>query len=198
MWEGQNNTIELTISDLALIPVCTVCQPTHCDIISLVRCYYTEQKYKCNMWLVLCFTSWNKRSHKFSIRTKSLFLSNVVHKFVYIPVSEHFSFAKIRHPPDRCHISRSWLSVVIAQVHHVLGTIKGHSKMCSFVKQHNATAVSSFEGACNWHADCRNVPQSCFQIIEEVLKIIDVCNEALLWGKTHSDGPGAPVSVPAS
>ena len=27
--------------------------------------------------------------------------------FVYIPVSEHFSFAKIIHPPDRCGISRS-------------------------------------------------------------------------------------------
>ena len=24
--------------------------------------------------------------------------------------------------------------------------------MCSFVTQHNATDVSSFEGACNWHA----------------------------------------------
>jgi hypothetical protein len=28
-------------------------------------------------------------------------------KFVYIPVSEHFSFANIIHPPDRYGISRS-------------------------------------------------------------------------------------------
>ncbi len=33
--------------------------------------------------------------------------------------------------------------------------------MCSFITQHNATDVASFEGACNWHADCRNVHQSC-------------------------------------
>ena len=86
--------------------------------------------------------SWNKRSHKFSLRTKSLFLSDFVHKFVYIPVSEHFSFAKIIHPPDRCSISRSWLnSMIITHVYLVLGTIKGHSKMCSFVTQHNASEV---------------------------------------------------------
>ena len=75
---------------------------------------------------------------------KSLFLSNVVYKFVYIPVSEHFSFVKIIHPPDRCGISRSWLnSMIITQVNLVLETMKGHSKMCSFVTQHNATDVSS-------------------------------------------------------
>ena len=28
-------------------------------------------------------------------------LSNFVHTFVYIPASEHFSFVKIIHPPDR-------------------------------------------------------------------------------------------------
>ena len=44
-----------------------------------------------------------------------------------------------------------------------LATIKGHSKMFSFIKQHNAT---SFEGTCNWHADCRNVHQSCCLWIE--------------------------------
>ncbi len=33
--------------------------------------------------------------------------------------------------------------------------------MCSFITQHNATDVASFEGACNWHADCRNVHQIC-------------------------------------
>uniref|UniRef100_A0A4W5QZQ4 Uncharacterized protein n=1 Tax=Hucho hucho TaxID=62062 RepID=A0A4W5QZQ4_9TELE len=35
------------------------------------------------------------------------FLSNFVHRFVYIPVSVHFSFAKMIHLPDRCGISRS-------------------------------------------------------------------------------------------
>jgi hypothetical protein len=30
----------------------------------------------------------------------------------------------------------------------VLGTIKSHSKMCSFVTQYNVTDVSSFEGVC--------------------------------------------------
>ena len=84
-------------------------------------------------------------SQIFSICTKSLFLSNYVYKFVYIPVSEHFSFNKIIHPPDRCGISRSWLnSMIIIQVHLVLGKIKGHSKMCRFVTQHNATDVSSW------------------------------------------------------
>ena len=108
--------------------------------------------------LVSCFISWTKISLKCSIRTKILFLSNV---------GAHFSFAKIIHPPDRCGISRSWLnSVIITQVHVGLGTIKGHSKMCSFVTQHNATDVLSFEGVCNWHADCRNFNQSCCQRIE--------------------------------
>ncbi len=38
--------------------------------------------------------------------------------------------------------------------------------MCSFITQHNATDVASFEGACSWHADCRNVHQSCCPWIE--------------------------------
>ncbi len=33
--------------------------------------------------------------------------------------------------------------------------------MSSFITQHNSTDVTSFEGAFNWHADCRNVHQSC-------------------------------------
>ena len=108
--------------------------------------------------LVPCFMSWNKISQKCSIHTKNVFLSNVAHKFVYIPVSENFYFAKIIYPPDRCGISRSWLnSVIITQVHLVLGTIKGHSKMSSFVTQHNATDVSRFGGlvqlAC-WLQEC--------------------------------------------
>ncbi len=38
--------------------------------------------------------------------------------------------------------------------------------MCSFITQHNATDVASFEGVCNWHADCRNVHQRCCPWIE--------------------------------
>ncbi len=38
--------------------------------------------------------------------------------------------------------------------------------MCSFIIQHNATDVASFEGACNSHADCRNVHQNCCPWIE--------------------------------
>ncbi len=45
--------------------------------------------------------------------------------------------------------------MIIAQVCLRLATIKGLSKMCSFITQHNATEVASFEGA-----DCRNVHQS--------------------------------------
>ena len=40
--------------------------------------------------------------------------------------------------------------MIITQVHLVLGTIKGHSKMCSFVTQHNATDVQL---AC-WLQEC--------------------------------------------
>uniref|UniRef100_A0A8C7RW49 Calsyntenin-1 n=1 Tax=Oncorhynchus mykiss TaxID=8022 RepID=A0A8C7RW49_ONCMY len=36
---------------------------------------------------------------------------------------------------------------------------------CAVLSQHNATNVSSFEGACNWHTDCINVHQSCCQRI---------------------------------
>ncbi len=56
--------------------------------------------------------------------------------------------------------------MIIAQVCLRLATIKGHSKMCSFITQHNSTDVACFEGACNWHADCRNVHQSCCLWIE--------------------------------
>ncbi len=46
--------------------------------------------------------------------------------------------------------------MIIAQVCLRLATIKGHYKMCSFIAQHNATDVASFEGACNWQANCKN------------------------------------------
>ena len=83
--------------------------------------------------------SWKKISQTFLIRTKSLFLSNVVYKFVYIPVCEHFSFPKIIHPPDRCGTSRSWLNSII---------ITQSTQKCEVL-----------------HADCRNVHQSCCQRI---------------------------------
>ena len=51
--------------------------------------------------------------------------------------------------------------MIIAQVCLRLATTKGHSKMFSFITQHNATDAASFVGACNWHGDCRNVHQSC-------------------------------------
>ena len=110
--------------------------------------------------LVPCFMSWNKYPQNFP----RLFHKHFVYEFVYIPVSEYLSFAKIIHPPG---ISRSWLNnMIITQVPLVLGTIKGHSKMCSFVTQHNATDVSCFEGTCNWHGDCSNVRHSCCRIIK--------------------------------
>jgi hypothetical protein len=43
--------------------------------------------------------------------------------------------------------------------HSVGDVTKNATKICSFVTQHNATKVSSLEGACNWHADCRTVQQ---------------------------------------
>ncbi len=56
--------------------------------------------------------------------------------------------------------------MIIAQVCLRLVTIKGQSKICLFITLHNAIDVASFEGACNWHADCRNVHQSCCPLIE--------------------------------
>ena len=83
--------------------------------------------------LAPCFMSWNRRSQKCYIHTKSWYISNVGHKFVYIPVSD-LSFDKIIHPPDRCGLSWSWLnSMIIRQVRLVLGTVKGYSKMCPTV-----------------------------------------------------------------
>ena len=66
---------------------------------------------------------------------KMLF-SHFVHKYDYILVSEHFSFAKIIHPPDRCGNQEADLnSMSITQVHLVLGTIKDNSKMCFVTTQ---------------------------------------------------------------
>jgi hypothetical protein len=76
-----------------------------------------------------CFLSWNKRFQKCSIHTNTF--SNLVH----IPISEHFSFAKIMSHLSGGWISRRWLnSMIITQVHLVPGTIKA-TKMWSCVTQ---------------------------------------------------------------
>ncbi len=71
---------------------------------------YTEQNtlyiyiyiYFILLFLSPFFMSWTQRSKTFSMYTKGLFPSNIVHKCVWIFVSEHFSFAEIIHPPHRC------------------------------------------------------------------------------------------------
>jgi hypothetical protein len=84
----------------------------------------------------------------FHTHKKICILSHFVQKCVFIPVSENFSFAKIIHPPDRCGISRSWLnSVIITQVQLVLGAIKDHTKMCSFVTQIQCHRFLEFWGS---------------------------------------------------
>ena len=118
--------------------------------------------------LVPCFMSWNKKIPEMFHAHKKTYFSKMLCTHLFTShVSVHLSFAKRIHKPDSCGISRSWFnSMIITQVHLVLGTKKGPFKMCSFVTQHNATDVSSFQGECNWHADCRNVHQSCCQRIE--------------------------------
>ena len=110
--------------------------------------------------LVPCFMSWNKISQRLSIHTKRL-CKQIVHNLRDIPVSEHFSFAKIIHPPDRFGISRTWLnSMIITQMHFVLVT-KGNSKLCSFI----TTQCHRCLKFCRERSDCRNVHQSCSQRI---------------------------------
>ncbi len=59
--------------------------------------------------------------------------------------------------------------------------------MCSFITQHNATDVASFEGACNWHADCRNFHQSF---------IYNICDLSQVQGVR--DAPDEPRPTTAS
>ncbi len=47
--------------------------------------------------------------------------------------------------------------------------------MCSFITQHNATDVVCFEGACNWHADCRNVHQRCCSELNVHIETLQRC-----------------------
>ncbi len=154
-WNKLFNILKCIMSHVNTISVSNTEITCICDEISLIlqtytvyyRAYmYTEQNYKRNTFVLPpFFMSWTQRSKTFLCTTKDLFLSNIVHKSVLICVSEHFSFAEIIHPPHRCGISRCWLdSMIIAQVCLRLATIKGHSKMCSFITQHNATDVASF------------------------------------------------------
>ncbi len=100
--------------------------------------------------------------------------------------------------------------MIIAQVCLRLATIQFHSKMCSFITQHNATYVASFEGACNWHADCRNVHQSCCPWIEcpfiyhkpspksfhRIWKYIQPASQPQTTCNHISPGPPHPASSP--
>lgn len=87
------------------------------------------------------------------MQAKCLFHFHLVHKFVKICISEHFTFAKLIHPPGMWDTSRCWLkSRITGQV-----TTEGHSKICSSFMKHDAI---HFEETCNWFANCRNVHQS--------------------------------------
>ena len=90
--------------------------------------------------------------------------------------------------------------------HYTCAPCAGDSKMCSFVTQHNATDVSSFEAVCNWHADCRNVYQSCCQRIEYSIaasnviffNLQDIQPASQLQTCNHvNPGPPHPASSPA-
>jgi hypothetical protein len=66
---------------------------------------YTEQKYKNTA--CKCVGPTFHDEIKDPIKSSKAYFSNFGHKFVDIRVSEHFSFPKITHPPDRCGISRN-------------------------------------------------------------------------------------------
>lgn len=90
-------------------------------------------------------------------KQKGLPISNLVHKFIKISISKHFTFAKVIHSLRRWDISKCWLKrMIIPQVSLGPFTIQGRSKMYSSFMQHDAIC---FEEACNCHANCRNVNQ---------------------------------------
>jgi hypothetical protein len=114
---------------------------------------------KCKV-LVPFFMSWNKRSQICSICTKILFFKHVGHKL--------WAFVLYQDNPS------TW------QVWHIQKLIKLHdhytgapwaednrrSLKCAVLSHNTMLQMSQVEGACNWYADCRNVNQSCCQIIE--------------------------------
>ena len=70
---------------------------------------------------------------------------NFVPKLVYIPVSEHFSFANIIHPPDRCSLA----CILTRHVTHwaCLGCSGSTCKtLCSSSCQYPATTHSYWRG----------------------------------------------------
>ena len=66
------------------------------------------------------------------MHTEGFFLSDCMHTFVkfLVKVSEHVSFLKIIHPPDRRDISRCWLTAWLADSLRLL-TIKNTLKCTS-------------------------------------------------------------------
>ena len=70
-------------------------------------------------------------------------------------------FVSISHlPPQVWHIKQ--------HEHYTGAPCAGDKKrpLKCVVLSHNATDISIFEGECNWHADCRNIQQSCCQRTE--------------------------------
>ena len=99
---------------------------------------------------------------------KSLFLSNVVHKCVYIPVSEHLSFAKIIHAPNRCSISKSRLNNMIIRHRCTLcwGQLKATLK-CGVLSHNTMPLMSQVLGEHEiGMLTAGNVHQSCCYRIE--------------------------------
>ncbi len=82
--------------------------------------------------------------------------------------------------------------------------------MCSFITQHNATDVASFEGACNRHADCRNVHQSSCpsiehsflyhkpspKVLQRIWQYIQPASQMQTTCNHTSQGPPHPASSP--
>ncbi len=80
--------------------------------------------------------------------------------------------------------------------------------MCSFITQHNATDVANFQGACNWHADSRNVHQSCCpwiecsflhhkpspKVFQKILQYTQLASQPWTTSNHTSPGPPHPVS----
>jgi hypothetical protein len=71
----------------------------------------------------------------------------------YLPVREHFSFAKIIHPIDRCGISRNWLNSMIITVAPCAGYNKRPLLNVQFCHTTQCHRCLHFEGAHNWHSD---------------------------------------------
>ncbi len=82
--------------------------------------------------------------------------------------------------------------------------------MFSFITQHKATDVVSFEGVCNWHADCRNLHQSCCpwiecsflyhkpspKVFQRIWKYIQPASQPQTTCNHTSPGPPHPASLP--